>query len=739
MMLRPGVYLQDRYEILEQIGSGGMSVVYKAKCHKLNRLVAIKVLKEEFSTDSNFVAKFKMEAQAAAGLSHPNIVSIYDVIDEGKLHYIVMELIEGITLKSYIAKKGRLEVKESIGIAIQVAQGIAAAHEQHIIHRDIKPQNMIISRDGKVKVADFGIARAVSAQTLSSAAMGSVHYISPEQARGGYSDARSDLYSLGITMYEMVTGRLPFEGENTVSIALAHLEDAMVPPSVYNPEISISLEQIILKCTEKKPERRYASAGDVINDLRKALLNPEGEFVREPMPDSIRDEVRSVNPLEGATVQISDGELSQIKERKRPPAQQEPDREYEREAAATRRPQRQPEPAAPQRTKTKPKPNQKKRQDEDEVNPQIERLLAGAGIVVAIIIVAVVIVVFAKLGGLFQFGSGKKPSTGSTESVVMTTDAAESSSLDSTQVYMPDVVGMADADAEEMLKNNYNLIMTRSYEFFDDVQEGLVARQDPVEGTVVSKGSRVYVVISNGSDKIDLTTLGLETLDGSTARTFLMNKKLLVEIMEEESETVERGKIIRYEPEKVPEGGTVTLYISTGPHVNLVAVPNITGRPEEEAVVMIEAAGLTVGDTTTANHDTVPKGSIISQSGGENGQIEPGGKISYVVSSGPEVSNQRYVASINKTYDASSLIGPGAGSASVTIIVRLHQDGDGGAMKEINENLTQPMTITADTPIPISFTGIESRNGTDQGSIEVVNVDTGDVLKSYPLTFFPMD
>lgn len=739
MMLRPGVYLQDRYEILEQIGSGGMSVVYKAKCHKLNRLVAIKVLKEEFSTDSNFVAKFKMEAQAAAGLSHPNIVSIYDVIDEGKLHYIVMELIEGITLKSYIAKKGRLEVKESIGIAIQVAQGIAAAHEQHIIHRDIKPQNMIISRDGKVKVADFGIARAVSAQTLSSAAMGSVHYISPEQARGGYSDARSDLYSLGITMYEMVTGRLPFEGENTVSIALAHLEDAMVPPSVYNPEISISLEQIILKCTEKKPERRYASAGDVINDLRKALLNPEGEFVREPMPDSIRDEVRSVNPLEGATVQISDGELSQIKERKRPPAQQETDREYEREAAATRRPQRQPEPAAPQRTKTKPKPNQKKRQDEDEVNPQIERLLASAGIVVAIIIVAVVIVVFAKLGGLFQFGSGKKPSTGSTESVVMTTDAAEASSLDSTQVYMPDVVGMADADAEEMLKNNYNLIMTRSYEFFDDVQEGLVARQDPVEGTVVSKGSRVYVVISNGSDKIDLTTLGLETLDGSTARTFLMNKKLLVEIMEEESETVERGKIIRYEPEKVPEGGTVTLYISTGPHVNLVAVPNITGRPEEEAVVMIEAAGLTVGDTTTANHDTVPKGSIISQSGGENGQIEPGGKISYVVSSGPEVSNQRYVASINKTYDASSLIGPGAGSASVTIIVRLHQDGDGGAMKEINENLTQPMTITADTPIPISFTGIESRNGTDQGSIEVVNVDTGDVLKSYPLTFFPMD
>ena len=220
-MLNPGTYLQGRYEILEKIGSGGMSVVYKAKCHTLNRLVAIKVLKEEFASDENFVSKFKMEAQAAARLSHPNIVNVYDVVDEENLHYIVMELIEGITLKSYIEKKELLDSKEAIGIAIQVAQGIAAAHEQHI-----KPQNMIISKDGKVKVADFGIARAVSSQTVnSSAAVGSVHYISPEQARGGYCDERSDIYSFGITLYEMVTGRVPFEGDNTVAVALAHLED----------------------------------------------------------------------------------------------------------------------------------------------------------------------------------------------------------------------------------------------------------------------------------------------------------------------------------------------------------------------------------------------------------------------------------------------------------------------------------------------------------------------------------
>ena len=256
MILKAGTMLQDRYEILEKIGSGGMSDVYKAKCHKLNRLVAIKVLKAEFTDDANFVSKFKMEAQAAAGLSHPNIVSIYDVVDEGDIHFIVMELVEGITLKSYITKKGRLDVKEAIGIAIQVAQGIEAAHEQHIIHRDIKPQNMLISMDGKVKVADFGIARAVSSQTMNSTVVGSVHYISPEQARGGYSDERSDLYSLGITMFEMVTGRVPFGGDNTVTVALAHLEEPIPLPSLMNPGVTPSFERIILKCTEKKPEDR---------------------------------------------------------------------------------------------------------------------------------------------------------------------------------------------------------------------------------------------------------------------------------------------------------------------------------------------------------------------------------------------------------------------------------------------------------------------------------------------------
>ena len=712
MTLRAGTYLQDRYEILEQIGSGGMSVVYKAKCHKLNRQVAIKVLKEEFSSDSNFVSKFNMEAQAAAGLSHPNIVSVYDVIDEGKLHYIVMELIEGITLKSYIAKKGRLEVKETIGIAIQVAQGIAAAHEQHIIHRDIKPQNMIISKDGKVKVADFGIARAVSAQTLSSAAMGSVHYISPEQARGGYSDERSDLYSLGITMYEMATGRVPFEGENTVSIALAHLNDALIPPSVYHPEIPIQLEQIIIKCAEKKPERRFASAGDVIHALRKTLLQSESEFVKTDASAVVPpQEERTLN---SETIPISEEELAQINDRKRLPVAGE---------AAAEKPEREIIPA---------KKKSKKKNPEDEVNSQIERLFAGAGIVVAIIIVVVMIVVFIKLSGMLKFGFSDKETETSTELAMA---GAEDTSLSDTEVYMPDLYDMTEDMAEAQLDAS-DLNMKRTYQFSDDVESGHVISQTPKADEVVARWSSVTVVISNGTDKIVLAGLVTDDMDGKDAKSLLESKNLVVNVVEEESETVTAGKILRYEPERVLEGGTVTLYVSSGPHVNLVPIPALEGKPEEEAIALLAEAGLSPGNTSTAYSDTVERGHIISQSGGSDGMILAGDKIDYVVSSGALVKQQRYVASINNTYDLSNLIGPGAGSASVTILVRLHQVTNG---KDDYKTLTDARTISGDVLLPISYTSIESMNGTDIGEIEVVDVTTGAVLKTYPLTFFPMD
>lgn len=720
MMLRPGTFLQDRYEILEQIGSGGMSVVYKAKCHKLNRLVAIKVLKEEFCNDANFVSKFKMEAQSAAGLSHPNIVNVYDVIDEGKLHYIVMELIEGITLKSYIAKKGKLEIKESIGIAIQVAQGIAAAHEQRIIHRDIKPQNMMISKDGKVKVADFGIARAVSAQTLNSAAIGSVHYISPEQARGGLSDERTDIYSLGITMYEMVTGRVPYEGENTVSIALAHLEDAMVPPSVYNPEIPVSLERIILKCTEKKPERRYASANDVIADLRKALLQPDGGFVKNTQEKA----------LNGDTVPISDEELAQIKGRSRTAeAEQKREsgrnqnreedlqsRESQEESAATRR-------------------NGHRDMDSEEVNPGFERLLAGAGIIVAIIIVAILIVVFSKLGGLFRSGSG---SLKENVTELMSESDVEVSALKDTEVYMPNVLGLSEDLAEAQLKEK-NLTMKRTYEYFDDVEKGKIASQNPQEGEVVLKGDHVTVVVSNGSNKLNLSELGISELDGSTAQKFLTSKNLVVNVVEEESETIQKGKILRYEPELVAEGGAVTLYVSSGPHVDTVSVPQLTGKSEADAIALLAEAGLSPGETDVANSDSVEKGFIVSQTQAAGTEVEVGTSVGYVVSSGPAVAvqkQQRYVASISEVYDLSNLIGPGAGSSSVTVMIRLRQGSNDNPSYRV---LTNAVTVKGDVLLPVNYTSIESMDGTAEGELEIVDVNSGAILKSYQLNFFPMD
>ncbi len=303
-MVKTGMLIADRYEVLEKTGTGGMSVVYRAKDHKLNRTVAIKVLKQEFSDNANFVSKFRVEAQAAAGLMHPNIVNVYDVGEEKGMYYIVMEYVDGITLKKYIEKKSRLTTKEAISIAIQVSMGLQAAHANHVIHRDVKPQNIMISRDGKVKVTDFGIAKAATSNTITSNVMGSVHYTSPEQARGGYSDERSDVYSLGISLFEMLTGRVPFNGETTVAIAIKHIQSPMPSPREFIPDIPVSVEQIVLKCCEKSPDRRYQNMTELIADLKQSLIHPDDDFVKVINPDE-----------DGATRMAAPAEQSEIRRR----------------------------------------------------------------------------------------------------------------------------------------------------------------------------------------------------------------------------------------------------------------------------------------------------------------------------------------------------------------------------------------------------------------------------------------
>lgn len=740
-MLNQGTYLQDRYEILGRIGSGGMSVVYKAKCHTLDRLVAIKVLKEEFASDENFVSKFKMEAQAAARLSHPNIVNVYDVVDEGNLHYIVMELIEGITLKSYIEKKGFLENKEAIGIAIQVAQGIAAAHEQHIIHRDIKPQNIIISRDGNVKVADFGIARAVSSQTMNATAVGSVHYISPEQARGGYCDERSDIYSFGITMYEMVTGRVPFEGDNTVAVALAHLETPITPPSQLNPVVSSGLEQIILKCTQKKPDRRYSSIGDVITDLRHVMVDPDYDIYGAVSQTDEENDPYVTRP-------ISREELSQIQERRRPHTEdivvKEP--EYDPAVSIQTPETEENDGDGYDKEETQPQiPVHKKRSDrkkEKDVSTQFERIIMVMGIFAAVLVAVVVIFVFSRLTGLFWPKSGQDK-----ETEVVTSETATEGinvSLADNQTYMPNVLGLPKDMAEAKLKE-YNLVMSiETEDYSDNYKADQVMRQDVAEGEVVEKWSTVGVTISKGSDKVDLSSLGLEQLSGEDAQKLLKDKELQVTLKEEANDNIETGKVIRYSPQQAKAGDTIELVVSTGPKTAQGQVPKLIGRDEVTADALLKAAGLKTG-TVTYDYDAgKPEGTVLSQSALPGTVLEPSATVDYVVNQMEEEGSTQaqsadesyYMGSIDTTCSLSNYIGPASQTSSVKISIRLKQKDANGA--EVYTPLISPRLVVGSQDIPVVFPRIKGAYGVENGTVEVVDVEKDTVIASYPVPFFPV-
>lgn len=723
MILYPGTMLQDRYEILEKIGSGGMSEVYKAKCHKLNRLVAIKVLKSEFTSDATFVSKFKMEAQAAAGLSHPNIVNIYDVVDEGDIHFIVMELVEGITLKSYIAKKGHLDVKEAIGIAIQVASGIEAAHEQHIIHRDIKPQNMLISMDGKVKVADFGIARAVSSQTMNAATVvGSVHYISPEQARGGYSDERSDLYSLGITMFEMVTGHVPFEGDNTVTVALAHLEEPMPDPRTLNPDVSPSLARIILKCTEKRPERRYPNAAAVISDLRRALLNDD-----DPTIGAVKEEDHSSD-----TIVISPKELNLIKTRSGERIRESKPVKEIRERRERRDLEKRYD--QPENAKKEPKKNKV-----DDEATGLEKILTGLGVAAAIVIVAVVIVFVLKLGGLFRSSTPEDPTKAVSEEAMteeVKTTAASEIVISQKEVYMPKLVGHSEEEAEKILQG-LDLTMQVEQKNSDEVEKGIVISQKEEPDTVIPRFSKVTVVISAGSDKVDLSELGLSGMTLETAVRLLEGKNLKADVREEASEEVASGTIIRYEPEeKVALGSTVTLYVSTGPEEEFVPVPNLYGKTDAEAAALLSAAGLVTGEVSKEYDSTISAGHVISQGVEAGTQVAPGDTVDYTLSLGPEAPKKQFIASLDASYPLQVSYGPGAASSEIQILIRLKQTVNG---KVTYTKLAEPKSYSADTTLNIKLDRIRGADGVQTGEVEIVDLTNNVVLTSYNVTFTEVD
>lgn len=607
-MLEIGSFLSDRYEILSKVGAGGMSDVYKAKDHILSRFVAIKVLKQEFSEDSSFVTKFRAEAQSAAGLEHPNIVNIYDVGSENGLYYIVMEYVEGITLKTYIEKKGQLSFKESASIAIQVARGIEAAHNKNIIHRDIKPQNIIISTDGKVKVTDFGIAKATSSNTISSDVMGSVHYASPEQARNGFVDGRSDIYSLGIVMFEMVTGRVPFDGDTTVAVALQHLQEEIARPSIYAPDLPISFEKIILKCTQKTPDRRYQTIEELLTDIRRSLAHPDEDFVTiAPLVDGGKTKVISPEELDkikegrGVAEDLNDDDTDADNDDEYADGEDDDD-EYDESLL------------------------DEDEDDEDEdddddgklLNPKMDKAITIMGIVTAVIIVIVITYLALSVAGVFKFGGKKNSESQQTESQTQTESESESETQTETEGQMIDIRGMSVDDAQkavDRLKLDLTVFAFETKQ--SDEKDGTILEQDVKAGDTVKRGSQINVVIAGKGDSTS-EMVKIPSVIGKTkssAKSTLESAGFSVTFeYGDYNDSVAADVVTAQSPsakKQAAKGSTVTVTLSPGQKP--ITVPNVVGASQSHAESALAGAGLKYTYADSQYSDTVPAGNVINQ------------------------------------------------------------------------------------------------------------------------------
>lgn len=623
-MLQKGTILAGRYEILEHIGSGGMADVYKARCHKLNRYVAIKVLRREYCDNESFVRKFTVEAQSTAGLIHPNIVNIYDAGNEEGIHYIVMELAEGMTLKRYIRRYGRLSARETVDFAIQIASGLQAAHEHHIIHRDIKPQNILVSDSGTIKVTDFGIARAATGDdTISSSAMGSVRYLSPEQARGGYADERSDIYSLGITIYEMATGKVPFDGENTVAIALMHLRDEITPPRCYFPDIPSSLEKIILKCTMKQPEQRYQSAAELILDLQKVFLSPDGNYVYvNPLVDDSPTIQRNTEDIEKIRKSLTGTERKRDVEEKKSQVEEEGE-DYK---------------------------------DDASMNPKLEKLILVITIAFGVLVACIVFYLVGNSLHLFRTSSNK----GTTQAAVETTTEApkeattESKPEETKYTKMPNLIGLTKNAAEDEMKA-LGLKADFAYEDGSNSADSdlIVKKQQYNKGDAVAIDSTVKITLGK-KESADATTTAekvevpaMVNYTEKKAEKELTKAGLKVKKAYATSDTVKEGYVIKQSPKGgtiVNKGFAVTITISKG--VGKTTVPSLIGVSQSVAERELNQVGLKLGTVSYDYSGEVGVGDVISQGIESGTSVDKGTKVSVVLSLG-EQESYRYEGSIN--------------------------------------------------------------------------------------------
>ncbi|MBP3279110.1 MAG: Stk1 family PASTA domain-containing Ser/Thr kinase, partial [Butyrivibrio sp.] len=589
-MVKIGMVICDRYEVLEKIGTGVMSDVYKAKDHKLNRLVAVKVLKQEFSENENFVSKFRVEAQSTAGLLHPNTVNVYDVGDEDGINYIVMELVDGITLKKYIEKKSRLSVKEAVSIAIQVAMGLEAAHNNGIIHRDIKPQNIMISKEGKVKVTDFGIAKAATSNTITSNVMGSVHYTSPEQARGGYSDAKSDIYSLGITLFEMLTGRVPFNGDTTVAIAIKHIQEDLPSPVEYNDEIPISVEKIVLKCCQKSPDRRYQSAAELIADLKRSLITPDKDFVNLVDPDE-----------EGATRVASEEEMAEAGERLSDTEQMrlkadvmgeyDEDDRYDDYDSGRRKKRSDYDEMDDLYNYDRPRNRNRRSSSSNQGSNKIEKMTIIMAIISAALVGFIVLLLLGRSLGLF--GASDEASEDGSAAQSVTVDSGDNA--DGIQV--PDVTGKTYAEAVSILQDDKGFKVSKEADSKNTAAKDTVVSTSPSAGERAKSGSTIKVYISDGSNH---------------------------------------------------SASAATTEVSTAISEGQVTVPNVIGMTEEDAVIALVEAGLQQGTIVqTSNEDANLTGKICAQSIAFGTPVSEGTKINMELSTGPASVTYSYNADIS--------------------------------------------------------------------------------------------
>lgn len=687
MIINIGTMIGNRYEVVEKVGTGGMADVYRAMDHRLNRYVAVKILKNEYSEDTKFVTKFRQEAQAVACLSHPNVVAVYDVGEEQGMHFIVMEFVEGITLKSYIEKKGKLSVREAVGIGIQIASGLEAAHNSHIIHRDIKPQNILISRDGTAKVTDFGIAKAASSNTITASAMGSVHYISPEQARGGFSDEKSDVYSLGVTMYEMLSGTLPFTGESAVAVALAHIQEEAVPLTAMDATIPKGISDIVAKCMQKKADFRYPTSADLIADLKMFLQDPEGEYgVVKPLyenTDTIFIKPTDVNRIKAAS-QTTTGDSGM----------------------------------------TAAEPEDKKAGEEDsgEVDPKLEKALIGGSIVVAIIIGIVIIYV---IGKVFGFWGGASGSTEATPTPEVTSSAASATATpeasDSAQkVTVENVAGMTTEEAKTALSQKGLSNVKVSEQQSDTVSAGKVISTDPEAGTEVEKDAEITLIVSSGTSTVQVPSVASMTV--SKAKSTLAAEGFnAVEGSKVYSDTVKAGLVAYSNPKggaQASKGATITLYISKGPKRTTTTVPDLMGMTKAQAKEALTAKKLVLGSVSTAYSDNVSKNRVCVQSKAEGTEVKTGSTVDITLSLGASKTYSYYSnkVTIDNPFDYES------DPSSVFKFV-LSQDGKTTTIRELSLSYS-------DFPYTISDV-----KGSSASSGEIIVYKDGKRLSSYSVDF----